>query len=81
MAALLLAVSLMIAGSASPVEAAVCSGAGPTILCTGTVSASSGTRVDACADANGTPVDLAACLNSAAYSIFFKFATDRVILK
>jgi len=37
--------------------------------------------VDACADSNNTAVDLAACLNAAAYSSYFTFTTDRVIAK
>jgi len=38
-------------------------------------------RVNQCKDKNGTVVALAACLNAAAYSSSFKFATDRVILR
>ena len=36
-------------------------------------------QVTTCRDKNGAIVDLATCLNAAAYSSFFKFATDRVI--
>jgi hypothetical protein len=38
-------------------------------------------RVNACTDKSGAAVALTACLNAAAYSSFFKFATDRVIIK
>jgi cysteine-rich repeat protein len=38
-------------------------------------------RVNQCKDKNGAVVNLTACLNAAAYSSFFKFATDRVIVK
>lgn len=38
-------------------------------------------KVDTCKDKNGTVVDLDKCLNAAAYSSFFKFATGRVIAK
>jgi hypothetical protein len=37
--------------------------------------------VDTCKDKNGVTVDFAACLNTAAYSSFFKFTTNRVIPK
>ncbi|MSP62316.1 MAG: DUF4215 domain-containing protein [Myxococcales bacterium] len=37
--------------------------------------------VNACKDKNGAVVDLTMCLNDAAYSSFFKFTTDRVIIK
>jgi len=38
-------------------------------------------RVTSCKDKNGTVVALQACLNAAAYSMSFKYATDRVIIK
>ncbi len=38
-------------------------------------------RVTQCTDKNAAVVPLTTCLNSAAYSSFFKFATDRVIIK
>ncbi len=38
-------------------------------------------RVNTCKDKTGTVVPLQACLNAAAYSMSFKFATDRVIIK
>jgi cysteine-rich repeat protein len=39
-------------------------------------------RVTSCKDKNGAPVaQLQSCLNAAAYSSSFKFATDRVIIK
>jgi cysteine-rich repeat protein len=39
-------------------------------------------RVNACKDKNNQAVpNLTQCLNAAAYSMFFKFATDRVIIK
>jgi len=37
--------------------------------------------VNACKDKNGVVVPLQACLEAAAYSMFFKFTTDRVIIK
>jgi cysteine-rich repeat protein len=37
--------------------------------------------VDTCKDKNGTTVDLATCLKAAAYSVYFRFSTDRVIAK
>jgi hypothetical protein len=37
--------------------------------------------VDGCRDANNQTVALNTCLNAAAYSAFFKFATGRVIAK
>ena len=37
--------------------------------------------VDTCKDMSNATVDLATCLNAAAYSFFFKFSTDRVIAK
>ena len=37
--------------------------------------------VDGCRDVNNQTVDLNTCLNAAAYSSFFKFATGRVIAK
>jgi hypothetical protein len=50
-------------------------GAGPPY----TLSVSSG-RVIACRDRTGTDVALEPCLASAAYSAYFTFATDRVIV-
>lgn len=38
-------------------------------------------RVNQCKDKNGAVVNLAMCLNAAAYSSFLKFSTDRVIVK
>jgi cysteine-rich repeat protein len=38
-------------------------------------------RVNQCTDKSGATVPLTACLNAAAYSSFFKFSTDRVIIK
>ena len=38
-------------------------------------------QVTSCHDKNGTTVPLAACLASAAYSSYFKFTSDRVIIK
>lgn len=38
-------------------------------------------RVTSCTDKNGVAVPLQACLNVAAYSMSFKYATDRVIIK
>ena len=38
-------------------------------------------RVTTCKDKNGAVVALQACLNAAAYSMSFKYATDRVIIK
>jgi cysteine-rich repeat protein len=38
-------------------------------------------RVNACKDKNGATVALQTCLNAAAYSMNFKYATDRVIIK
>lgn len=38
-------------------------------------------RVTTCRDKNNTVVTLQTCLNAAAYSMSFKFATDRVIIK
>ncbi len=47
-----------------------------------TLSASSGTSIDTCKDKNGTVVsNLEACLNAATYSSYFKFASDRVIVR
>lgn len=37
--------------------------------------------VTGCTDQNGTSVNLGMCLNAAAYSSYFRFAMDRVILK
>jgi hypothetical protein len=51
-------------------------GAGPSYTLTST-----GNTVDGCQDTNGNPVNLQACLEDAAYSAYFKFATGRVILK
>lgn len=38
-------------------------------------------QVSTCKDKNGTTVGLQACLAAAAYSSYFKFTTDRVIIK
>jgi cysteine-rich repeat protein len=38
-------------------------------------------RVNQCKDKSGAVVTLSTCLGAAAYSSFFKFATDRVIIK
>jgi len=38
-------------------------------------------HVSTCTDKNGTAVGLQACLAAAAYSSYFKFTTDRVIIK
>jgi outer membrane receptor protein involved in Fe transport len=38
-------------------------------------------RVDTCRDKNGAVVTLTTCLAAAAYSSYFRFATDRVIIK
>lgn len=38
-------------------------------------------RVTTCKDKNGAVVALQACLNAAAYSMSFKYATDRVIIR
>jgi cysteine-rich repeat protein len=38
-------------------------------------------RVTGCKDKNGATVALQACLNAAAYSMSFKYATDRVIIR
>lgn len=48
-----------------------------------TLSASSTTTkvVDTCKDKSGTVVTFATCVNAAAYSSYFKFTTDRVIVK
>jgi hypothetical protein len=40
-----------------------------------------GTNVTGCRDKNNLNVNLAACLDAAAYSAFFKLATGRVIIK
>jgi hypothetical protein len=37
--------------------------------------------VTACRDATGASVDLPGCLQAAAYSVYFKFTTDRVIAR
>lgn len=42
---------------------------------------SSTKKVDGCKDKNGATVDLDKCLQAAAYSSFFKFATGRVVAK
>jgi len=54
-------------------------GAGPKYV----LSASSTTTkvVDTCKDKSGATVTFATCLNSAAYSSYFKFTSDRVIVK
>ena len=46
-----------------------------------TLQANAQKVVSACLDKDGMPVPLAACLDAAAYSSFFKFATGRVISK
>jgi len=46
-----------------------------------TLSASSGPTVDTCKDKSGATVDLATCLAAAAYSSYFDFSTDRVIIR
>ena len=47
-----------------------------------TLSASPATKVvSTCRDKNNAVVPLQACLSAAAYSAFFKFTTDRVIVK
>lgn len=51
-------------------------GAGPTYTFTTT-----GTNVTGCQDSNNQSVSLQNCLDDAAYSAYFKFATGRVILK
>jgi cysteine-rich repeat protein len=51
-------------------------GAGPKYTLTTTAKAVTG-----CKDKGGATVDLTTCLKSAAYSSFFKFTTDRVIIK
>jgi cysteine-rich repeat protein len=40
-----------------------------------------GNKVTGCRDQSNTTVNLSACLDDAAYSIFFKFASGRVIIK
>jgi hypothetical protein len=40
-----------------------------------------GNSVTGCKDTSGTAVDLSKCQAAAAYSVFFKFTSDRVILK
>ena len=37
--------------------------------------------VTGCTDKSGAAVNLAMCLDAAAYSSYFKFTTDRVIVK
>jgi hypothetical protein len=55
--------------------AAPIAGAGPPYA----FSADASRVVTTCRDRNNAVVDLDTCLDSAAYSAFFKFATDRVI--
>lgn len=45
------------------------------------LSAGSNKQVNGCKDKNGKTVPLDACLQAAAYSSYFKLATDRVIIK
>lgn len=45
------------------------------------LSASSGVTVDTCKDKSGAKVDLDKCLAAAAYSSYFKLATDRVLIR
>jgi cysteine-rich repeat protein len=45
------------------------------------LSANAQKVVSTCKDKSNATVDLATCLDAAAYSSFFKFATDRVIVK
>jgi cysteine-rich repeat protein len=45
------------------------------------LSLGGGTRVSSCRDKSGAVVDLTTCLKSAAYSSYFTFATDRVIVR
>ena len=52
-------------------------GAGPPY----TLSATQGKAVNTCKDRTGAVVNLAMCLDDAAYSSYFKFTTDRVIIK
>jgi cysteine-rich repeat protein len=49
-------------------------GAGPAYML-------SGSPVSTCTDATGATVNLTSCLQDAAYSAYFKFASDRVIIK
>jgi cysteine-rich repeat protein len=46
-----------------------------------TLSASSGVTVDTCKDKSGAKVNLDKCLAAATYSSYFKFATDRVLIR
>ena len=57
-------------------NAAPAGAGGPYRLFTG-----AGNIVNRCADRTGATVDLDACLDAAAYSTFFRLATDRVIFK
>ena len=45
------------------------------------LSAGTNRIVNTCRDKNNAVVNLAACLDAAAYSSYFRFATDRVIIK
>jgi cysteine-rich repeat protein len=45
------------------------------------LSASSGRKIDTCKDTSNTVVPLSTCLGAAAYSSYFKFTTDRVIVR
>jgi cysteine-rich repeat protein len=51
-------------------------GAGPAYTLTTT-----GTKVTGCKDHTGAVVDFTTCLNAAAYSTYFQFTSDRVIMK
>jgi cysteine-rich repeat protein len=58
-------------------SAAVAGAGGPYLL----VADANTKRVTSCKDKNGAVVALQTCLNAAAYSMSFKYATDRVIIK
>jgi cysteine-rich repeat protein len=45
------------------------------------LTANASHQITGCMDKTNNPVPLPACLNAAAYSSFFKFTTDRVIIK
>jgi hypothetical protein len=46
-----------------------------------TLSASSGTHVDTCKDSGGNVTDFATCASYLAYSSYFQFTADRVIIR
>ena len=46
-----------------------------------TLTTNSAKKVTGCKDGQGHTVALDQCLSNAAYSVFFKFTTDRVIVK